>query len=144
MPENLTLGNKASPAQTSVTKLLDLPCGPLGRGAGCPISRRGRKSQALKGSCLSQPFLASDPKTHRNKKDHGWEPQHQLGRHGREQAVLSQLSLDWPVGQVAAAVLIGVSPGSLDSGISGYKRRRTLALSVGERMESSESISSGY
>lgn len=31
LPETLTLGNKLSPAQTSVTKLLDLPCGPLGR-----------------------------------------------------------------------------------------------------------------
>lgn len=143
MPKNPILGNKVSLAQTSVTKLLDFPCGPLGKGAGCPISWRRRKSQALKGSCVSQPFLASDPKTHRNKEDHGWEPQHQLGRRGREQAVLSQLSLGWSAGQVTAAVLIGVSPGSLDSGISGYKRWRTLALSVGERTELSESLSSG-
>lgn len=141
MPENPTLGNKVSPAQTSSTQLLDLPCGPLGRGAGCPISWRRRKSQALKGSCLSQPFLASDPKIHRNKEDPGSEPQHQLGRRGREQAVLSQLSLGWPAGQVPAAVLTGVSPGSLDSGISGYKSQRTLVLSVGERTEPSESAS---
>lgn len=77
----------------------------------------------------------------KHERDCGWEPQHRLQRRGKEQAVSSQPSTGWPDGQVMAAVLVGISPGSLDSGISGYKRQRTLGLSVGARTELSERAS---
>lgn len=96
---------------------------------------------ALKRSCLSQPFLASDPKAHRNMKETSatWLGATAPAREAWQGAGSAE-SAGWE-GKSWQLNRVGLSPGSLDSDIAGYKRQRTQALSVGERTEPSERAS---